>query len=132
MSIDTFLKSWNDSTTEITNALGNNRRLYNDVLEIQLTKSGRANTVRLNSLKSVDKKKGHGSKFLKWLAREADKGKFALTVCVQPWGHSFESSPSKDVLKDWFARNGFTMKWEYPDEKGYEMERKPKTSKKKK
>lgn len=123
MSIDTFLEQWSNSTVEIPNS---STRLYNEILEVQLTKSGRDLTVRLNSLKSRKQKKGHSNKFLKWLTREADKNHFILSVCVQPWGYSFESSPSKEDLKKWFARNGFTVKWEYPNKQGYEMERMPK------
>lgn len=131
MSIDTFLEEWNDSTVAITSELAWDRRLHQDVLEVHLTKSGRDNTVRLNALKSNEQKKGHSSKFLKWLTKEADEGKFILSVCVQPWGYSFESSPSKENLKDWFERHGFVVKWKYPDEKGYEMERSPIKGKKK-
>lgn len=123
MSIDTFLNIWNDNTTEIADQP--RLRLYKDVLVIQVSKSGRPNTVRLNELKSKAPRKGHSSRFLKWLTAEADKGKFTLTACVQPCGYSFESSPSKEDLKNWFIRNGFTVKWEYLEKIGYEMERKP-------
>ncbi len=130
MNIESFLKDWEANTTELEGPLTQSRRLYKDVLEVQLTKSGRDNTVRINANKSLEKKKGHASKFLKWLVKEADKGKFELSACVQPWGHSFEKTPSADVLKNSFAKLGFSVRFEYPDE-GFEMVRQPKGSKKK-
>lgn len=123
--LTSFLERWNKSTTEI-GGLANNRRLYREVLEIDLVKSARSNTLRLNALKSKKRRKGHSSKFMKWLIKQADRGDFMVTACVQPWGYSFEQSTlSKDALRDWFIKYGFKVVWEYPDGKGYEMIRYP-------
>lgn len=125
-SIDIFLTNWANMSEEKPSTL---IRLYND-LEVTLTKSGRENTVRLNSLKSKDQKKGNATKFIKWLTKEARKGDFDITLCAQSWGYSFEDLPKKGKIKEWLLNLGFTVKWEYPEESGYEMEYDPRRNSK--
>ncbi len=117
MNIDTFLSNWENKSEEIPNT---SRRLYNE-LEVTLSKSGRYNTIRLNALKSKDKKNENATKFMRWLIKEANKGKFDITLCAQPWGYSFEELPKKEKLRDWYLGFGFIVKWEMPDNNGYEM-----------
>lgn len=121
MSIDIFLANWVNMSEKQPDT---STRLYND-LEVTLSKSGRDNTVHLNALKSRDQKKGKATKFIKWLTKEARKGDFDITLCAQPWGHNFEDTPKKERVRDWLLGLGFTVKWEYPDEEGYEMEYDP-------
>jgi len=120
MTIDTFLENWVKNTETLEYC---SRRLYNDIMEVHLSKSGRTNTLRINAIKSRECEKGHATKFIKWLIRQANQHNFNLTTCAQPWGHSFESIPSKEVVRDLFLKHGFKIKWQYPDEKGWEMAR---------
>ena len=62
-------------------------------------------------------------KFLKWITKEADNGGFNLTMAAQSTSRHFEDSPSKDKLKTVLEKFGFNSNFEYPDKKGYEMER---------
>ena len=117
MNIDTFLTNWANVSEELPNT---STRLYND-LEVTLTKSGRDNTVRLNSIKSRKQKKGRATDFMKWLIKEAKAGEFDITLCAQPWGYSFEDTPKKEKVKTWLEGLGFIVKWEWPNEDGYEM-----------
>jgi len=117
MNIDTFLKQWLKKSTKLDTS---ERREYHN-LEVQLSKSGHYNTLRVNALKSKDPKKGHATKFMKSLIKEANKNKFDIELCAQPWGHSFEDVPTKDVVREWLLKLGFKIKFEYPDKEGYEM-----------
>ena len=120
MTTKTFMEYWQAITKEVTHVLGRHRRLYNGILEIQITESDRPDMIRINSIKSLDCQKGYMRAFLKKITAEADKHKVSLSACVQPWGHSFEKRPDKEILKGAFVKAGFAVNFEYPNE-GYEM-----------
>lgn len=120
-NIESFMNTWEVNSKPLPNKL---LRQFNN-LEIGMSISGRTNTVRLNHLKSLKKNEGYATKFIKWLVKEADKNNFHVTVCAQPFGPYYLDGDNldKELLKTWFEKYGFEVKFLYPDNAGYEMER---------
>jgi len=120
-SIDTFMADW--SSRQDAPAHTSRAKIYEHLL-VELTKSARDNkTVRINHIKSTYNRSGDLRTFLKWITGEADQKSFSLTMAVQPSGRHFEDAPNKDKLKTVAEKYGFRVKFEYPDNQGYEMER---------
>ena len=125
-AIDTFLETWNKREAPAESPLTNtNSRKYNglDVVLSQSARNGR--TVRINHIVSNKRRKGELKKFLRWIVAQADKGDFDLTMAAQPINRHYEDGISKDKLKETAEKVGFEMRFEYPDELGYEMIRHP-------
>jgi hypothetical protein len=122
MATDKFLTDWANNTEQSTTHP--HRRVFMGC-EIVLQESGRSNTVRLSALRAQEPRKGAGTKFLKWLGKQADKHGFDLTMAAQPWGHSFEPLPSKEKVLEIARKTGFEIQWQYPDQQGWEMVRYP-------
>lgn len=119
-----FLKDWN----KFAPSTGFNKRakMFDNALEIELSKSGRDNnTIRINSIRSLSSGSRKLGKFMNWITKKADSGGFQLSLAAQPFGWNREEIPSKDKIKFYMERFNFRVKYEYPDEEGYEMARQP-------
>lgn len=122
--IEAFFAEWKNNSKPHKSSMMKHIRMFNDV-EVALSKSACTNTVRVNSLRSNDQRKGEATKFMKWLTRRADKQGFFVTLSAEPFGWNKDDAMDKDQLKEWMEKYGFSVKWEWPDEDGYEMIRKP-------
>lgn len=123
--LEKFLEDWRSFTP--STGLNKRAKLFDGVLEIELSKSGRDdNTIRVNSIRSLSSGSRKLGKFMNWLTKKADSGGFQLSLAAQPFGWNREELPSKDKIKFYMERFNFQVKYEYPDEEGYEMVRKPK------
>lgn len=125
-AIDTFLATWDKRDKPTENPMTNPKsRKYNN-LNVVLSKSARNGaTVRINHIVSNKKRKGEMKKFLRWMATQADKGGFELTMAAQPISRHYEDSVPKEKLKETAESFGFVERFEYPDGLGYEMIRYP-------
>lgn len=125
MTVENFLATWNENSDTIENS--KRKRLFN-VFEVELSKSGRQNTVRLNSIRSTARKSGELKNLMKWLVKQADKNSVTLSMACQSFGFSWDQDelPTTDKLREIAERHKFKVKWEYPDG-GYEMAREPKS-----
>lgn len=123
-AIEKFLAAWDTRDAPVSSPLvSQNSKIYNN-LHVVLSKSGRDNkTVRINYIESKRRRKGEMKKFLKWIAAQADKGGFNLSMAVQPINRHYEESVPKEKLKETAVGVGFTERFEYPDGLGYEMVR---------
>jgi hypothetical protein len=117
-SLDDFMVEWN--TRPSGTPLNKRARLFDNVLEIEVSVSGRPNTLRINSIRSLKLKSGKVSQFLNWITKRADKGKFTLRLAAQPFGWNKDELPQAGKLKEIVERFGFKVEYEYPDN-GYEM-----------
>ena len=79
--------------------------------------------MRINYIKSLSRQNGELKTFLQWITEKATKGKFNLSMAVQPCNSHYEEAVPKEKLKEVAERYGFAMKFEYPDQLGYEMVR---------
>jgi hypothetical protein len=123
--LEKFLEDWRSFTP--STGLNKRAKLFDGVLEIELSKSGRDdNTIRVNSIHSLSSGSRKLGKFMNWLTKKADSGGFQLSLAAQPFGWNREELPSKDKIKFYMERFNFQVKYEYPDEEGYEMVRQPK------
>jgi hypothetical protein len=123
--LEKFLEDWRSFTP--STGLNKRAKLFDGVLEIELSKSGRDdNTIRVNSIRSLSSGSRKLGKFMNWLTKKADSGGFQLSLAAQPFGWNREELPSKDKIKFYMERFNFQVKYEYPDEEGYEMVRQPK------
>lgn len=118
-NIENFLKVWEKETTESTDGRA---RIFGSV-EVELSKSGRENTIRVNSVRSLEYKKGEATAFFKWLAAKADEYDFTVTLCAQPFGWNSGDLPTHDQLVKWVSKFGFKTWFTYPDGNGTEMYR---------
>lgn len=125
-AIDTFLETWNKRDKPSEGPLTNTQsRKYNN-LNVVLSQSARnGRTVRINHIVSNKKRKGEMKKFLRWMAAQADKGGFDLTMAAQPIIRHYEDGVPKEKLKETAESFGFEERFEYPDGLGYEMIRHP-------
>lgn len=125
-AIDTFLETWNKRDEPAASPLTNQiSRKYNN-LNVVLSKSARNNnTIRINYIVSNKRRKGEMKKFLRWMATQADKGDFEVTMAAQPVNRHYEDGVSKEKLKEVAESFGFEEKFEYPDGLGHEMIRYP-------
>lgn len=120
-NVDEFLNAWVKQTTAVE--YDANIRRYGNML-VQLSKSGRFSTVRVNFIKSAARRQGEASAFLNWLNEQADKYDFAVTMCVQPvviFGD--ETALRKDQLLSWVKKYGYKVRYDYPDGNGTEVAR---------
>lgn len=122
MATDKFLTDWINNTQQ--SARHPRRREFMGC-EVVLQASGRDNTVRLSALRAGECRQGAGTRFLKWLGRQADRHDFQVTMAAQPWGHSWETLPSREKVLEIARRAGFQIRFQYPDGAGWEMFRDP-------
>lgn len=119
-NIDSFLETWKNKSS--VSKKHTRAREFDGVL-VELSKSGRTNTVRLNALKTTSPKNGLASHFISWLIKEADKNKFNISLCAQPFGHYRDNGPSREQLEKWLSKYGFKAQFTYEDQLGTEMYR---------
>lgn len=118
-SIDNFMTEWSKREAASSNLRA---KIYNG-LHIEISRSSRNNsTIRINHIRTTNPKKGELKKFLKWITTQATKGQFNLSMAVQSTGRHFEDTPPKDKLKSIAESFKFSVRYEYPDKIGYEME----------
>jgi len=124
-SVDKFISDWT-SNSQPTKIKVRTTRVHRN-FEVEISPSARRDTVRLNSIRSLNPKCGELKKLLNWLAKKADKHGVTLTMACQPFGFGWSGDefPDKDKLKDIAERYKFVVKFEYPDGDGYEMVREP-------
>lgn len=120
--VSKFLEEWKKQTKDLDTKRG---RLFGDNLEVELSESGRENTLRVNAVKSNLSYSGEATKFFEWLAQKADEYKFNVTLCAQPFGWAYEGKPSHEQLVEWVSRFGFKSSFTYEDGLGTEMVRNP-------
>lgn len=122
-STEAFLNEWNNNSKIIDSDKSGNTRGFSNLM-VQLSKSASDDyTMRINYIKSTKRKKGELKKFMTWITNLADKNELTLIMAAQPFGRYDEDKPNKHKLKEITERYGFELKYEYPDELGYEMAR---------
>ena len=121
--VDQFISEWKSASRAVDGQP--RKRLYGDSLHVEISPSARTNTVRINSIKSINYGSGELKKLLTWLTKRASKHDIVLTLSAQSFGWNRDDLPSNDKLKEIVERYGFKLKFVYPDNDGYEMVKHP-------
>ena len=117
MSVDSFIREWEENTTEGTRPGG---RVLSNV-ESRMARTGWDNTVKVQLGISLAPKQGNGNAFLKAVNQLAKKHNVTLRVTAQnltPWK---QSSMGRGDIVRWLGRNNFRRLFDWPDGFGTEM-----------
>lgn len=93
----------------------NGERIYKKIAGIELEQSNIDKSIRISSIRTFDRGKGHGSVALDWLCVLADKHKVALIGEPIPYNTRIrdnrlhKSFLNREQLMQWYKRHGFEV-----------------------